>query len=200
MMRCAILICALLSAAHVFADTMPPKDATPAKNYEYSLTVPNADEAVNALVAEARRHRGVVTTYSADRVEFRVPASESAAVITSIRSTGYITDENTAVSDTGEEIAVVKSQIAVKREYLVKLYRLTEESDLGGTLTAEREIENAINEIDRLKTQLRTLERQGRFSSFSLSVSGPVVDRRDTGYSIWGFINRLGIDSLVKGN
>ena len=200
MMRSAILLFSLLFAAHAHAGTTQPQDASPAKNYEYSLTVPDADEAVNALVAEARRHRGVVTSYSADRVEFRVSASESPAMITAIRATGYITDESTAVPDTGEEAAVLKSQIAVKREYLANLYRLTEESDLGGTLTAEKEIESAINEIDALKTKLRTLERQVRYSTFTLSISGPSVDKRDTGSSIWGFINRLGIDYLVKGN
>ena len=199
MIRLTVLFAALLCAASAFAETMPPKDTVSAKNYEFALTVANTDEAVAALVTEARRHRGVVTSYSADRVEFRVPASESASIAAAIRTTGYITDENTGVADNGEQIAVLKSQIAVKREYLAKLYRLTEESDLGGTLTAEREIESAINEIDRLKTQLRTLERQGRFSTFSLSISGPAVDRRDTGHSIWGFINRLGIDYLVKG-
>ena len=163
------------------------------------LVVPDVDGAVSALVSEARRHKGVVTFYSGQKVEFRVPASESDALISSIRSTGYISDENTQSSDAGEEIAVLTSQIAVKREYLTKLYRLTEESDLGGTLTAEREIENAINEIDRLKSRIRSLERQHRYSSFTLNISGPTFDGGEKPYSIWGFINSLGIDHLVRG-
>jgi hypothetical protein len=200
-MKYAIYVLSVLTiSSSGFANVMPPKpEVESGKNHEYSLVSPNAEETVSFLVSESRMHRGIVTFYSGGKVEFRVPAAESAALVAAIRSTGYITDETISVSDVGEQIAVLRSQIQVKRDYLTKLYKLTEESDLGGTLTAEKEIESAINEIDRLKSRIKTMERQGRYSSFSVTVSGPAVNGGENPASIWAFINNLGIDTLIRG-
>lgn len=104
MTRLIYILAVILISSSAFAAMVPEKSADLGKNYVYALVVPDVDGAVSALVSEARRHKGVVTFYSGQKVEFRVPASESDALISSIRSTGYISDENTQSSDAGEEI------------------------------------------------------------------------------------------------
>jgi len=195
-----VILCCLFFGTSFYSPVLFAEERSDdAKVYSFTITVPDADEGMNALVSLARARKGVVIFYSPSRVEFRVPASGAESCIESIRSSGYVTDESTSASDVGEQSAVIRSQINVKKEYLSRLYALTEESDLGGTLTAEQEIEKAIAETDRLKSSLRTLERQKKFAQFTIYLSGPQFGQEKV-YSRWPFVNALGIDNLVQEN
>ena len=192
-----ILICAV---SPLFAAEDAVQKGNEARSHEYNLTVPDSKEAVVSLILAVRGHRGIVMSYSDSQIVFRLPGESVKTLIDELKKTGYITDEVLAQNDVGEELAVTRSQLKVKQEYVNRLYKLADESDFGGTLNAEREIEQVVNAIDQMKSKIRTLERQKKYADFTVSISGPSVGGRPTSYSRWDCINKLGIEYLMSGN
>jgi hypothetical protein len=163
---------------------------------EYIITVPERDTALKAIIDRARVAKGVVLFYSSERVDFRIPSSEMEKIEASIKALGYIDDEKRQRADVGEEIATLKAQLKVKEDYIQKLYKLTAEANLGGTLNAEREIERATTESDQLKSGIKRLQRMARYSDVSVYVRGPSQSAGEK-RSRWNFINSLGIERLT---
>ena len=193
------LLLLMLAASPLAAAEEPAKAGAEAGSCEYYLTVPDAKEAVSALVRTARAQKGIVMSYNESQVVFRIPGASMPALIEEMKKTGYITDEVVVQNDVGEELAVLRSQMKVKQEYVGRLYKLADESDLGGTLDAEREIEQVVNAIDRMKSSIRMLERQRKYADVTVTISGPSVSGRPSSYSRWQCINNLGIEYLMSG-
>ena len=167
-------------------------------SYEFQLVAPKTEESIRAIVEQGRSAKGMVLFYSADRVDLRVPLLSVDSLVAQIRKSGYIDDEKIVRADVGEELARLKAQLKVKDEYISRLYKLTEDADLGGTLNAEKALETANGERDRFKSDIRKLERMGRFADVSVVIIGPRAAPSEKGKSRWDFINSLGIEHSME--
>ena len=163
---------------------------------EYIIVVPERSAAVKALIEKARAEKGIILFYSGNAVQMRVPVAGVDAIESAIKSTGYIDDEKITRADVGEELAILKARLEVKNNYIAKLYKLTQDANLGGTLNAEKAIETASVERDSIRSSIRRLERMARYSDIIVTVNGPGEGAVKNG-SRFGFINALGMDNLT---
>jgi hypothetical protein len=162
--------------------------------YQFEIVVPLADTAVKDLVATVRASKGIILSYTANNVVFRIPRENAEKIIETIKKTGFLDDEKIQRSDVGEELARMKAQLKVKNDYIAKLYKLTEDADLDGTLNAEKAIEQASVERDALTSSIRRLERMSRYTDFTVEVSGPAERPNERNRSRWNFINTMGVE------
>lgn len=163
---------------------------------EYVIVVPERSNAVKTLIEKVRAEKGVILFYSGNAVQMRVPVAGVDAIESVIKSTGYIDDEKITRADVGEELAILKARLEVKNNYIAKLYKLTQDANLGGTLNAEKAIETASVERDSIRSSIRRLERMARYSDILVTVNGPGEGPLKRG-SRFGFINTLGMDNLT---
>jgi Domain of unknown function (DUF4349) len=163
-------------------------------HYEFEIVVPLADIAVKDLITTVRASKGIILSYTDHTVVFRIPRENTEKMIEIIKKTGFLDDEKIQRSDVGEELARLKAQRKVKDEYIAKLYKLTEESDFGGTLNAEKAIEEATVERDALTSSIKRLERMSRYAECTVNVNGPTELPNERNRSRWGFINTMGVE------
>jgi len=163
---------------------------------EYTIVVPERSAAVKTLIEKAREEKGIILFYSGSAVQMRVPVAGVDAIESAIKSTGYIDDERITRADVGEELSILKARLEVKNNYIAKLYKLTQDANLGGTLNAEKAIETASVERDSIRSSIRRLERMARYSDIFVTVNGPGEGTVKNG-SRFGFINALGMDNLT---
>jgi hypothetical protein len=189
---CAIML--LVSVASYAAE----RNGIEYVSYEFRIVVPKTEESIRSIVDQGRKAKGLVLFYSADRVDLRVPLASVDGLVAQIRKSGYIDDEKIVRSDVGEELARLKAQLKVKEEYISRLYKLTESADLGGTLDAEKALETANGELDQFKSDIRKLERMGRFADISVVLTGPRSLPSDRGKSRWPFLNSLGVEHSME--
>jgi len=189
------IVCVLLFSAAAYG---AEKTGIEYVSHEFKLVVPKTEESIRSIVDQGRKAKGMVLFYSAERVDLRVPLSSVDGLVAGIRKTGYIDDEKIVRADVGEELARLKAQLKVKVEYISRLYKLTEDADLGGTLNAERALETANSEVDRFKSDIRRLERMGKFADISVILNGPRIAPSEKGRSRWGFINSLGVEHSLE--
>jgi hypothetical protein len=168
------------------------------QSYELQLVVPKTEESIRAIVDQGRNAKGVVLFYSTERIDLRVPIASVDVVVAQIRKAGYIDDEKIVRSDVGEELARLRAQLKVKEEYVSRLYKLTEDADLGGTLDAEKALEIANGEIDRFKSEIRKFERMGKYADISVIIIGARNAPSRKGISRWDFVNSLGIEHSME--
>ncbi len=189
-----LLLCVMVPLGAVFASD----DTGTGISYtgrEYIITVSDRPSAVRTLIEKARAEKGVILFYSGNAVQMRIPVSRLDAIEAVIKTMGYIDDEKMHRADVGEELATLKANLAVKNDYITKLYKLTRDANLGGTLSAEKAIERASTERDGIRSSIRRLERMAKYSDITVTVNGPgegITGNR----SRFGFINSLGIENL----
>lgn len=175
-------------------------DSADKKQYEYfscqyDVAVPLSGPAVKSILSTVRSVNGIVLSYNDSRISFRVPLSKAETVSAAIKHTGFINDEKTERMDVGEYLAVNKARLAVKEEFIAKLYKLTEEADLAGTLNAEKAIEKALEERDALKSEIAKYERMSSYIDYTVNISGPSLYPAEKSKSRWEFVNSMGVEN-----
>jgi hypothetical protein len=166
-------------------------------HYQYDIAVPLSESAVKEIILSVRLMSGIVLSYDDSHITFRVLLKNTVSITEIIKRTGFINDEKTERYDVGEELAVARAQLAVKEEFIAKLYKLTDDADLAGTLNAEKAIEQALTERDVLKSTISKYERMSSYVDYTVNISGPSRYPSERSKSRWNFVNNMGVENSL---
>ena len=178
------------------ADSPRPEPRT-AVNASLVLQVSRPVEAADALVAEARAMGGWFQVRTQDRVELRVPVEHIEALIAKASAAGKVADRGLTRRDLTRDIEDVRARLAAREQVLTRYYEVLDQAGPKAIFAVERQIVDAIQQIEQLRGRLRVLEDQASFAR--LDVSFRFRDRqapRPDGRSSFAWLNTLDVQRV----
>lgn len=202
------LLLALLGAPALAAPSgpaaPPTADARPEQRTAVSaslvLQVSRPVEAADALVAKARAMGGWFQVRTQDRVELRVPVEHIEALIAEASGAGKVADRGLTRRDLTRDIEDARARLAAREQVLTRYYEVLDQAGPKAIFTVERQIVEAIQQIEQLRGRLRVLEDQASFAR--LDVSFRFRDRqapRPDGRSSFAWLNTLDVQQVRAG-
>jgi hypothetical protein len=211
-MRALLLSAALGLVAPAFAQSPPapapaaapePAPASTARTAvtaSMTIQVARPVEAADALVAKARELGGWFASRTDDRVELRVPVGAADALVAAAGELGKVADRGLERRDLTSEITGVQARLEAREEVLARYYEVLEKAGPKAIFTVERQVIAAIEQIERLRGQLRVLEDRADYAR--VDVAFRFRDRRapkPDGTSSFAWLNSLDVQQLIRG-
>jgi hypothetical protein len=152
------------------------------RNGRLHLEVGSYDETHPKLVAIVVEEKGFVADASTEKLQngktrasvtLRVPSDRFDAVVAKLRALGTVKNQSVAVEDMTKAYADVETRLAAKQAFLERLRKLLAEGkgDVKQLLEVEVQIGQTLEEIDRMKGELRFYDNRIALSTIVLEIA-----------------------------
>ncbi|HTE46427.1 MAG TPA: DUF4349 domain-containing protein [Gemmatimonadaceae bacterium] len=121
------------------------------------------------LLADSRTSQDADGKRTAE-VSLRVPSSQFASLLQTLRGLGSLQSESMGARDVTKEYADLETRLAVKEQTVTRLRSLfdTRTAKLAEVLEVERELGRAVTELEQMKGERRYLDQQVALSTVRL--------------------------------
>ncbi len=136
-----------------------------------ALRVGKTREAAEQVIALATAAGGSLEQQYGDTVVVRVPVARFQEVYSAVLKVGEVTRKSISAEDVTDAFTAVELRLktaAARRDRLVQLLALSK--DENEKLTLVREIQEVVEEIDRLEQQVRTLKGLASYSRITVEL------------------------------
>jgi hypothetical protein len=172
-----------VQTAAVKMDPLPVQAAQKlVRNAKLGLEVASYDETQTRLAAVVTEEKGYVAGTAVERmrngkvkatVEVRVPSERFDAVVAKLRALGTVLNQSVQVEDMTKAYADVETRLAAKSAFLERLRKLLAEGkgDVKQLLEVEVQMGATLEEIDRMKGELRFYDNRITLSTITLEIA-----------------------------
>lgn len=126
-------------------------------------------EVAHALIARARELGGWFQSHTGERVSLRIPVAHTEALLEHAATLGKVVDRSIQRQDVGQRIAELEGRLQAREEVLERYYEVLEEAGPTSVVAVERQIVDAIRQIEALKGQIRVLQDQAAHARFDVA-------------------------------
>ncbi|MFK7930691.1 MAG: DUF4349 domain-containing protein [Myxococcota bacterium] len=164
-----------------------------------TVTVADRKAAATAAVELAESKNGWFASFTPEMVSLRVPTNDTADVLDALRELGDVVAREYSRTDHSAEIAELDARIAGREKVLEKYMKVLATARAKSVVAVEREITNAIGELERLKGRRRYL--QARLDHSQVTVRFIFRDRtapRRTGGSSFAWLNTMNMADVER--
>ncbi|MDH5681741.1 MAG: DUF4349 domain-containing protein [Spirochaetota bacterium] len=176
------------------------RDAQSSFNYKYWINTEYPERTISNIRRITDEKGGYVKYLDKHSINLKIPAGDTALILSELKKTAFITDNMKNTSNHSESLISFKARLKTKNTLLNQLYAIFNNSGLSQTMDVEREINQIIFDIEGLKGKIRYLENRIAFAEITIYVNSqtgkpqyPRVHR-----SQWQWINSLGLKSLLN--
>lgn len=141
----------------------PPSQA--AITAELVVEVHDHERAADELVSAAEQAGGYFASRSDESVRLRVPPTEVETILEEAASFGVVVDRRYRSEDLGLALAETRARLSSREEMLRSFFDVLEEAREDGVVKVEREILGLVQEIERLRGQVRLMEHRVRLAT-----------------------------------
>jgi len=138
-------------------------------NASMRIEVDEIEEQTKAVIAKAKRQGGYMVSSDIDNVTVRIPAEKLNAFMDEVATMGEVESRNVYSQDVTEAYADMDIRLEnakkSRKRYLELLNKADKVSDI---LEIERELERLNTQIEQLKGQLNSYDKQIQYSSVSV--------------------------------
>jgi len=208
-MKRLLLALSLALASPALAQDAPPPIPAPAPAPEprawtsitagLTLQVDDRAKALDAAIALAEANGGWFAELGTDRVSLRVPTSQARAVVEELRGSGDLVHRTFASNDLTAQAVDLESRLKARREVLARYEAVLDEASPKAIVSVERQITQAVAEIERLEGQLRVL--RDRADHARIDVSLKFRERRAPtrdGSSSFAWLNTMNVADMLR--
>jgi len=163
------------------------------------IRVPDREQASQQVIAQAQELGGWFSEFSTGRVTVRVPTQEVKGLIEGARELGQVVERSFQSDDLSAELVDLHSRLKAREEVLAQYMAVLEKASPKAIVTVEREVTQAVAEIEELKGRIRFLEDRARYAQ--LSVTFQYQDRAApvrTGHSSFPWLNSLNVADIIS--
>ncbi len=128
-----------------------------------ALRVDDREASLDAAVAAAKARGGWFSSLSEQSVTVRVPIDAVEAYIEEMRELGDVVERSFESQDLTSERDELATRLASREALLAKYLEVLETAHAGAVVGVEREISNAITQIESMKGRLRVVEDRAAF-------------------------------------
>jgi hypothetical protein len=197
-----ILQTMIVLAATTVASPVPPADSaqpTLAMQATLTLSVPEAQECADALVAKARKLGGYLTQLTNQAVTVKVPAAKMDELVRFAEGLGQVLQRSRQAADLSLRLCEQRTRLGSKQGMLVQYIKVLSGARFAAVVMVERQITQLIREIETLKGTIRVLEHQLQMASLRVSfrIQTPQVPSAD-GSSPFKWLNTVNLVDLYR--
>ena len=189
-------------AATTVASPSPPADSaqpTLALQATLTLSVPEAQQGADALVAKARKLGGYLTQLTNQAVTVKVPAAKMDELVAFAEELGQVLQRSRQAADLSLSLSQQRTRLGSKQKMLVQYIKVLSGARLAAVVTVERQVTQLIREIEALKGAIRMLEHRLQTASLRVSfrIETPRVPTAD-GSSPFEWLNTVNLVDLYR--
>ena len=163
-----------------------------------TLRVDDKKAAAQKAIALAEETGGWFSHFEPTRVDVRVPTADTDAVLDALAELGDVVGRSYQRTDHSEEIAQLDARIEGREKVLARYREVLDSAKANSVVQVERQITQAVAELERLKGRRRFLEN--RLGHSTLTVSFQFRDRsapRRDGSSSFAWLNTMNMADLL---
>ncbi|MCB1160155.1 MAG: DUF4349 domain-containing protein [Leptospiraceae bacterium] len=170
------------------------------ESYYFSLMHPLPDKLISELRKLAGEHSGYTLSLHEKRLKLNLPSVEKNPVINKIRELAYINDSKERIEDISQNLLSLQSKLSVKEKYLQDLYSIVQNSKFAEALSTEIELGSTIQEVERLKGEIRKLTYQSENIIIEILINPSDSNTRinEVNRSSFRWIKILGVQNLYN--
>jgi hypothetical protein len=196
------------AAAHPVRPAAPPAPPAPVASYtpltassvEATLTLKVADkDAVGeALITKADALGGYFSDRNEQAITFKIPSAKEAELEAFAATLGVLVDRQFQTQDLGFEIDRARTELKSREEMMKRYLQVLAEAGPGQVVTVEREIVGLIQQIEREKGSLVSMEHRVRYAK--VVVAFQFRERRAPsrdGTSSFAWLNSVNLGDLL---
>lgn len=163
------------------------------------IRVSDKKAAAEATIAKAQARSGWFTHFEPTRVDVRVPTDQTDALLEELTALGDLVDRSYNRQDHSLELSQLEARIAGREKVLKRYREVLEGSKARNIVAVERQITQAIQELERLEGRKRFLDNQLAHSTVSVSFQfrDRSAPRRD-GSSSFAWLNTMNMADLIQ--
>ncbi len=178
----------------------PPVATATAVTGSLVLQVGKPVEATDALVDQVDALGGWFQARTADHVALRVPLDKHQELLDFAAELGKVAERSAQRVDITQPLTEAKGKLESREALLERYYEVLETADPKSIVGVERQIVQAIEQIEHLKGRIRLLEDQAAYAR--VDVSFRFRDRKAPsrdGSSSFRWLNTLNVTDVVYG-
>lgn len=191
----------VLAATTVASPAPSAKSAQPtlAVQGTLALSVPEAQECADALVAKAQKLGGYLTQLTNQAVTVKVPAAKMDQLVSFAEGLGQVLQRSRQAADLSLHLREQRTRLGSKQGMLVQYIKVLRGARLAAVVTVERQITQLIREIETLKGSIRLLEHRLQTASLQVHfrIQTPSVPTAD-GSSPFEWLNTVNLVDLYR--
>jgi len=183
------------------SDQPQPPSSYAGSSIQASLTLRVSDKkaAAEQAITLAEAQGGWFSRFEPTRVDVRVPTSQTDAVLDDLAELGDVVGRSYQRTDHSQELAQLEARIEGREKVLARYRAVLSEARASSVVTVERQITQAVAELERLKGRRRYL--QNRLEHSTITVSFQFRDRsapRRDGSSSFAWLNSMNMADLIR--
>lgn len=164
------------------------------------VAVSQPDEATRAMVDAAVERGGWFQALTTGAVSLRVPVAQVDGLVEIAGQQGKVIERGIVREDLGQSIADAEGRLDARQEVLERYYAVLNTASSDSIVAVERQIVQAIEQIESLEGRLRVLRDQATFGRVEVSFrfrdrAAPVRD----GSSSFAWLNTLNLEDVIDG-
>lgn len=164
------------------------------------IAVSQKEDAADALVDAAEELGGWFQARTTTALALRVPVEKVDDLVAAAAAQGKVIDRDVVRQDLGQTIADTEGRLAAREEVLERYYQVLRTANAKSIVSVERQVVQAIEQIEALKGKLRLLRDQAAYGRVNVSFqfrnrAAPVRD----GSSSFAWINSLNVEDVIEG-
>ena len=194
------MIAWLLALCALAQDDVQPAPAATRVTASVVVAVTQREQAADVLVDAAEELGGWFQSRTPTALSLRVPVENVDTLIEVAAEQGKVVDRGLTREDVGRQIAEVRGRLEAREEVLERYYEVLEQAGAKSIVAVERQIVDAITQIEALKGQLRLLEDQAAYGRVEVAFQfrDRAAPARD-GTSSFRWLNTLNVQDVVWG-
>jgi len=152
-----------------------PKSPSPPVASKTTIVLKVADRraAADALVKEASRVGGYFSSRNDELLQLKIPRGSLDAVLRAAEKLGTIVQTTRQSEDVAMQLERNKTLLTSRTQVLNRYFAVLSGASAQSVITVEREMTSLVQEIERLKGQIRHLEHRIRFAELHVAYRFP---------------------------
>lgn len=163
-----------------------------------TIKVVHPDKVRAELIAAARKSGGFVTLATDYALHLKLTPGSLQAMMKDAGGKGVVLDKHLTRTDLTESIAQLRGKVRSKTEIMERLRSFVDDSNVGATLTIEREMTRLVRELESVKGQLRVQTDKARYAQLQISFRYRKRGRVKYVRSPFKWLNSVDIDLFLR--
>ncbi|MDH4129344.1 MAG: DUF4349 domain-containing protein [Spirochaetota bacterium] len=167
--------------------------------YVYYLTTNFPEKIIENLRKTAETSDGFVKYFDLKTIIIKIPSNKLNEITDEIKKNAFIQDTIISSKNLSEDLLSTKTKLKIKKDFLKKLYKIFETSNIVQTIDVEKEVNDYITQMEYLEGRIRFLENQISFNELTIYINYEhQVIQPKVHASQWDWINQLGLKQLLS--
>lgn len=162
-----------------------------------TVKVPRVDDAAEAIIALAESRGGFLDSQGAHRLVVKVPPEAVSEVLDGAAAQGLLLAKRLERGDLTELIAQLEASLRSKSAILDRLRRFFDDADVESTLRVEKEMNELVEELERVKGRLRVARERAAWAVIQVHFRLPERERVRDASSSFEWINSCDLDRFL---